>query len=298
MSSKRLRIWRADFVALCFLLPFTVFYAVFTIYPVIQGAYMSLFKWTLMGKQGYLGLDNYTKFLGDKYFYAALWNTVQFVLYSTPTIILISLGLALLANRNTPLKRVFRAAYFVPNLLSVSVISFIAIYMVEPYGTGFISSVLKTFGYREEFFMLKDQGLVWYTLVGATAWWTCGYNMMVYISALQDIPDQLYEAASIDGATPRQQLTSITLPLLLPTTLLITMLQIIASFKVFGQIWLITKGGPGTATRPLIQYIYETGFKKNNLSYAAAMSFALFAILVILTLLQLWLGNRKEDEAR
>ncbi|MCL1795471.1 MAG: sugar ABC transporter permease [Clostridia bacterium] len=298
MDSKRLRIWRADLVALCFLLPFTAFYAVFTIYPVIQGAYMSLFKWTLMGKQGYLGLDNYTKFLGDKFFYAALWNTAKFVLYSTPTIILMSLGMALLANRNTPLKRFYRAAYFVPNLLSVSVISYITIYMVQPYGIGFISSVLNTLGYREEIFLLKDAGLVWYTIVGATAWWTCGYNIMLYISALQDIPDQLYEAASIDGASPRQQMIRITLPLLRPATLLLTMLQIIASFKVFGQVWLITKGGPGTATRPLIQYIYEAGFQKNNLSYAASMSFALFAILVILTLGQLWLGNRKGDDAQ
>lgn len=297
MNSKRLRVWRADLVALLFLLPFTIFYVVFTIYPVVQGAYMSLFKWTLMGKQHFLGLDNYAKFLGDKFFWGSLWNTVKFVIYSTPTILLISLGMALLANRNTRLKRFFRAAYFMPNLLSVSVISYITIYMVQPYGMGFISSVLKTLGYQEEIFLLKDQGLVWYMIVGATAWWTCGYNMMLYISALQDIPDQLYEAASIDGATSFQQMTRITLPLLKPTTLLITMLQIISSFKVFGQIWLITKGGPGTATRPLIQYIYETGFKKNNLSYAAAMSFALFAILVVLTLIQLRLGNRKEDAA-
>ncbi len=296
MKSRRMRVWRADLIALCFLLPFTIFYVIFTIYPVIQGMYMSTFNWKLMGKQGFIGLDNYKRIIGDKFFWQAFGNTVKFVVISTPIIIVFSLALALLANRNTKLKRFYRAAYFVPNLLSVSVISYLTIYMVQPYGMGFISSVLKTLGFQEELFFLKDPNLVWVTIVAATAWWTCGYNMMLYISAMQDIPDHLYEAASIDGATPFQQLTRITLPLLTPTTALITMLQIIASFKVFGQIWLITKGGPGTATRPLIQYIYETGFKKNNLGYSAAMSFVLFAVLIVLTLIQLSVNKKGEEK--
>lgn len=287
VSAKRKRIWRNDLVALVFLLPFTVLYMVFTIYPVIQGLYMSLFKWGLMGKQDFIGADNYTRFLGDKFFWGALWNTTKFVLYSTPTIILMSLGLALLANRRSPLKRLYRAAYFTPNLLSVSVISFLAIYILQPYGMGFISNLLKTLGVQEEIFFLKDPQLVWVSIVGTTAWWTCGYNMMLYISALQDIPDQLYEAAAIDGASPSKQLWSITLPLLKPTTLLILLLQLIASFKVFAQIRLITNGGPGHATRPLIQYIYQAAFEKNRLGYAAAMSYALFLILVVLSLIQL-----------
>lgn len=294
MSTKKRRIWRSDLIALAFLLPFTVFYIVFTIYPVGQGVYMSLYKWGLMGKQQFVGIENYVRFLGDKFFWGALWNTTKFVLYSTPTIMLLSLSLALLANRNTPLKRFYRAAYFTPNLLSVSVISFLTIFMLQPYGMGFISTFLKTAGYQEELFFLKDPGLVWVSIVGATAWWTCGYNMMLYVSALQDIPDQLYEAAAIDGASPSRQLWSITLPMLKPTTLLILLLQIIASFKVFAQVRLITNGGPGNATRPLIQYIYQSGFEKNKLGYAAAMSYALFLILVVLALIQMRM-TRKAD---
>lgn len=294
MSPGKKRMWRTDLIALGFLLPFTVFYIVFTIYPVGQGVYMSLFKWGLMGQQGYIGADNYTRFLNDKFFWGALWNTTKFVLYSTPTIMLFSLALALLANRSTPMKRIYRAAYFTPNLLSVSVISFLTIFMLQPYGMGFISTLLKTIGYTEEVFFLKDPKLVWVSIVGATAWWTCGYNMMLYISALQDIPDQLYEAASIDGASPARQLWSITLPLLKPTTMLILLLQLIASFKVFAQVRLITNGGPGNATRPLIQYIYEAAFDKNRLGYAAAMSYALFLILIVLALVQMWV-TRKAD---
>ena len=288
---------RADLIAACFLLPFTIVYSIFTIYPVFQGAYMSFFKWNLMGKQGYLGWENYTKMFGDKFFWSSLWNTTKFVLYSTPSIVLSSLILALLCNRNTRLKRVYRTFFFIPNLLSVAVISYIAIYMAQPYNMGFLSNLMHTLGADQNFeiFWLKDKHLAWVTITVATLWWTQGYNMMLYISALQDIPDRLYEAAAIDGATPVQQLFRITLPMLKRTTMLILMLQIIASFKVFQQIKLITDGGPGRATQPLIHYIYEQGFTKQKLGYAGAMSFALFFILIVLTLIQRRL-QREDDE--
>ena len=136
--------------------------------------------------------------------------------------------------------------------------------------------------------------MAWVTVVVATMWWTQGYNMMLYVSALQDIPDRLYEAAAIDGATPKQQLFSITLPMLKRTTLLILMLQIIASFKVYAQVKLITGGGPGRATRPLIQYIYEQAFTKQKLGPACAMSFVLFFILILLTLVQRRIQAKEE----
>ncbi len=297
-QGKKQKRLRGDLIAACFLLPFTVLYTIFTIYPVFQGAYMSFFKWNLMGKQAFIGVDNYVNMVEDKYFWQALWNTTKFVLYSTPAIMLSSLVLALLANRVSPLKRLYRTVFFLPNLLSVAVISYITIYMCQPYDMGFLSNLMHTLGAPTEFeiFWLKDKHLAWVTVVVATLWWTQGYNMMLYISALQDIPDQLYEAASIDGATPRQQLFKITLPMLSKTTALILMLQIIASYKVFQQIWLITAGGPGRATRPLIQYIYEQGFQKQKLGYACAMSFVLFFILIILTLIQRKIGRKGEEE--
>ena len=211
--SLKKRAIRGDIIAACFLLPFTILYTVFTIYPVLQGSYISFFKWNLMGKQGYVGLDNYKTILGDSFFWLALWNTTKFVLYSTPVIMISSLGLALLANRATKAKRVYRTIYFLPNLLSVSVISYIAIFMAQPYDMGFLSKLMHTLGVDQsyEIFWLKDKHLAWVTVVVATMWWTQGYNMMLYVSALQDIPDRLYEAAAIDGATPKQQLFSITL---------------------------------------------------------------------------------------
>ena len=126
-------------------------------------------------------------------------------------------------------------------------------------------------------------------------WWTIGFSMMLYISALQDVDLGLYEASAIDGANARQQLFKITLPLLKPTTYLVILLQLIACFKVFGQIQLITNGGPAGSTKPLIQYIYEAAFQKNKLGYAAAMSYVLFGILLVLSLAQMLIQKRGGD---
>lgn len=295
LAVKPRRKLRRDLVALCFILPFAVVYTVFIIWPVGEGLYMSAYKWGLMGRQRFLAWGNYQKFLGDKFFWSSLWNTTKFVILSTPTIIVASFLLALLANRATKIRRLLRASYFAPNLLSVSVISYIAVYMLRPYGMGFVSVLMKNLGFTRELFFLKDEGLVWLSVVGTTCWWTMGYNMMLYVSALQDIPDQLYESASIDGATASRQLWSITLPLLRPTHLLILMLQLIASFKIFAQMRLITNNDSKFWT--LINYIYESAFSKNNLGYGAAMSYALFLILIVLTLAQFLWSRRKEAEA-
>lgn len=142
---------------------------------------------------------------------------------------------------------------------------------------------------------LQSPSLVWVTVSVMTVWWTIGFPMLLYLSALQDISPDVYEAASIDGASRFQQLIHLELPLLKPTTWLVGLLQMIACFKVFGQIQLITGGGPAGSTRPLIQYIYETAFKKNNLGYAAAMSYVLFGILLILSIGQQILQRRSED---
>lgn len=299
MTAKKKKIgWHHALGIIAFLLPFTVFYILFTIWPVIQGFYVSLYKWGLMGKIKFVGTANYTRFLKDKFFWQSLGNTATFVAVSVPLLVILALVLALLANRTSKLKRFYRASFYLPNILSVSVISFITIYMASPY-MGFINGLLHTLKVipaNVEPQWLSNSNLTWVTIAVATVWWTVGFSMLLYISALQDIPDQLYEAAKIDGASKSRQLFRITIPLLAPTTSLVLLLQMIASFKVFGQIFLITRGGPGTLTRPLIQYIYETAFTKNDLGYASAMSYALFLILVVLSVIQIRLQNRGAKE--
>lgn len=283
-----------------FVLPFFVLYTVFTIWPVIQGVYVSFHKWSLMGKVKFIGLDNYVKFLGDKKFISALGHTTWFSLIAAPLLVITALILAMLANRPIKLKKGLRICFYLPSVLSVSVASFTAKYMFTPY-RGFINGFLhgiKVLPANRELQWLNESNLAWAAIIIMTVWWTVGFPMLLYLSALQDISPQIYEAASIDGATKRQQLFSIVLPLLKSTTYLVVMLQLIACFKVFGQIYMITVGGPAGNTRPLIQYIYETAFKKNNMGYAAAMSYVLFIILVILTAIQRIVEKRgvKADE--
>ena len=282
--------------ALVFILPFFLLYTVFTIWPVIQGFYVSLHKWGLMGKQDFIGFDNYVKFAGDKNFWAALSHTVFFTVITTPMLVITAMVLAMLANRATKMKKGLRIIYYLPSVLSVSVASFIAKYTFTPY-TGLVNGILHSIGVlpaNEELQWLQDPNLVWSTISVMTVWWTIGFPMLLYLSALQDISRDIYEAASIDGATKRQQLFRIVIPLLKPTTWLVVLLQMIACFKVFGQIYMITGGGPASSTRPMIQYIYENAFEKNNMGYAASMSYVLFGILLILSLAQQLLQRRGE----
>ncbi|MDO6451567.1 sugar ABC transporter permease [Oceanobacillus profundus] len=278
--------WLQDMKAVPFLIPFFIVYMIFTIFPVIKGLEMSFYDWSLIGKLDFIGLENFKVMFSDSYFWRSLGNTTLFVILTTPTMMVLALGLALLANLNTKIQTFFRGAYFIPSILSVAVISFLAIFMLQPYN-GFVNTILHSIGIEGEPFWLADKYLAWITIVVVTLWWTVGTNMILFLVALQDIPESLYEASEIDGATRWQQFWYITLPQLKPISKVILLLQVLASFKVFAQIMLITGGGPGGATRPLIQYIYETGFTQNNLGYAATMSFALFFILLILSIIQL-----------
>jgi multiple sugar transport system permease protein len=204
--------------------------------------------------------------------------------------------LALIANRNSRLQKFYRSVFFLPSILSVAVASFLGLFIFQPY-TGFLNSLLHLVHLipdDKEIFWLTETNLAWIAVAFLTLWWTVGFNFILYLSAMQDIPDDMYEAARLDGATDSQLFWQITLPLLNPITKTITMLQIIASFKVFLQIYIITGGGPLDQTRPVIQYIWQTGFRKNNLGYASTMSYMLFFILLVLSALQYWMNNRKE----
>jgi multiple sugar transport system permease protein len=296
MEKKKKPLFSITLTAFLFLLPFFVLYTVFVIWPVIQGVYVSLHKWGLMGKIRFLGLGNYTRFLQDKYFWEALWHTTWFVIISVPLLVVVPLALGILANRGHRLKKFLRIAYYVPAVLSVAVVSRLARWVFEPYW-GVLSFLLRDLGILPpgvEIMWFQNIGLVWTVITTITVWWTIGFSMMLVISALQDIPEQLYEAAELDGAGKARQLFGITLPLLKPVTYLILLLQTIASFKIFGQIQLITGGGPGTATRPLIHYVYDVAFRQSDMGYGAAMSYALFIILVVLSYIQLQIQRKQE----
>ncbi|AFH62680.1 sugar ABC transporter permease [Paenibacillus mucilaginosus K02] len=294
-AAAKTKQWRMDLKALLFLLPFLVLYVIFTIFPMFKGIQMSLYDWTLIKKMKFVGLDNYTHMLQDEGFWNGLLHATYFVFLSTPTMLVFALLLAVIANQKTRLQRFFRSVFFLPSVLSVSVVSYVGLFMIQPY-TGFLNNLLKTLGIlgpEQEIFWLTETPLAWAAITGITLWWTVGVNMILYLSAMQDIPEDIYEAGRLDGAAEGQMFFRITLPLLGPMTRTILLLQVIASYKVFLQIYIITRGGPGTDTRSIIQYIYEEGIRNSQMGYAAAMSYALFLILLVISLIQLRLDAKE-----
>jgi multiple sugar transport system permease protein len=265
--------------------PFFVLYILFLLWPVISAARTSLFDESLVGHSAWRGLQNYQELLHDSNFWQAMWHTLLFTLLSTPPLVVFALGLALLVSRVARGQWIYRLAFFAPFVLPVSVVVLIWNWLYQP-GFGLINSYLTSLGLGEVNW-LGQVGVAMISVVIATVWWTLGFNFVLYLAGLQEIPRELYEAAATDGATRWQQTKAITLPLLRSTTVLVVVLQVIASLKVFDQIYLLQNGtaGPQNSTRPAIQYIYETGFTSYRLGYASALSFVFFLAIVLVSLL-------------
>ena len=270
--------------AVLFTTPFFVLYILFLLWPILAAARTSLFDKSLTGHASWAGLRNYTDLLNDSNFWSAMWHTALFTLLSTPPLVGIALGLALLVSRVRRFQWLYRLSFFAPYVLPVSVVVLIWNWLFQP-GFGLINSYLTSLGLSEVNW-LGQPFVAMLAVVIATVWWTVGFNFVLYLAGLQEIPRELYEAAATDGATPRQQTRRITLPLLTSTTALVTVLQVIASLKVFDQIYLLQNGtaGPQNSTRPAIQYIYESGFTQARVGYASAMAFVFFLAVVAISL--------------
>ncbi|XID94604.1 carbohydrate ABC transporter permease [Paenibacillaceae bacterium WGS1546] len=276
-----------------FLLPFLIIYSMFMLYPIVRGFVTSFHKVSISMESTFIGLSNYTQMLRDKYFWEALWNTFYFVLISTPTLIIVGLSLALIVNASLKGTTFLRSVYFLPFVLSISVISSIWVFILQPY-TGLLNTFLHNMGVVSEIFWLDEPTLAWISILIATVWWTVGFNMVLFLAGLQEIPEDLYEAARLDGAGTWRQLVSITFPSLKNVMLLTVVLQTISSFKLFGQTYLMTKGGPGTSTRTLVQYIYEKGFIERDMGTASAMSYVLFVVTIIFAVIQFKFFTNKD----
>ncbi|WP_216853846.1 carbohydrate ABC transporter permease [Phytoactinopolyspora halotolerans] len=279
-----------------FVAPFIVLYLVFLLTPIALGLVTSFFNTSLAGGTGdFVGLGNYRELLADDAVASSAANTLRFTLYSTPLLIVVALVMALLTHRNMPARWLFRLAYFMPFLVPVTVVTMIWTWLL---GTdfGLINGMLDGIGLGPVNW-LGEPAAAMTSVVMVTVWWTVGFNYLLYLAALQGIPEELYEASSIDGANAWQQLFRITLPLLRRTTGLILVLQLIASLKVFDQIYLLTSGGPNFSTRPILEYIYDVGFTGLRIGYSSAISYAFFLVILVIALIQLRLFSRKEGSA-
>ncbi len=275
--------------------PFLVVYVLFLIGPVLIGLVISFFNTSTVsaGVGKWVGLSNYTAVLKNADFWASMWHTAIFALLSTPLLVVIPLLFAILASRVVRNRWFFRLAFFAPYVVPSSAVCLIFAFMYTPE-TGLITKAFSAVGLSAPNF-LGSAGGAWFGVTLLTLWWTFGLNFILYTAAIQDISEDVYEASAIDGASPWQQITRITVPLLRPTIALVLILQLLASLKVFDQIYILLAGGPGNKTRPVIEYIYDTGLTSYRGGYASAATMVYLVVLIVIS--AVWvLFNRRTTE--
>lgn len=278
---------------LLFSLPFLIVFSVFMLYPLGFGLVISFFKWGILGDVQFVGLNNYISLFKDDKFYSSLWHTFEFVLITTPALLVLGFLFALIVTSRSRLKKTAENVFFIPYIFSMTVVSTLWAWIMQKQ-YGLLNQIVMAFG-GKEIGWLTDPRWAMISVSVATLWWTAGFNMILMSAGIKQISPEVYESASIDGASYLQGVFKITIPLLKPTIVLCLILQVIASFNVFGQVYVMTGGGPYGMTRVLIQYIYETGFKYFKMGYSAAMSYILFFIIMAASVIQyIALGRSKE----
>ncbi len=275
-----------------FVAPFVVVFAMFLLWPLLHGFYLSFTGESITGSGGaFLGLDNYAEALRDPIMWRSMLNTLWFTVLSTVPLVLVALVMALLVFQGLPGQWLWRLSFFMSFLLASTVAAQFWIWMYNPQ-LGLVNYLLSGLGIEGQAW-LQDTKWAMLAVVVETLWWTVGFNFLLYLTALQNIPEQQYEASALDGAGRWRQLWSITIPQLGPTTVLIVILQILASLKVFDQIYIMTQGGPGGVTRPVVQYIFESGFTGYRFGYASAIAYIFFAVIIIVSLAQVGFTSRR-----
>jgi multiple sugar transport system permease protein len=286
---------RDEKTAWAMLAPFLVLYLLFVIGPTIYALLLSLFNGSLVrsGLGSWAGLGNYQEALASPDFWSSLWHTIYFTILTTPPLVILAFVLALLADRAVRGRAFFRFAFFAPYVLPSAVMSLIWVWIYTP-AIGLAEGWLSAIGITAPNW-LGDPTWAMPSIAIATIWWTLGFNFVLYLAGLQDIPRELYEAAALDGATPWQQIRQITIPMLGRTTTLVAVLQVIASLKIFDQIYIMTSGGPNFSTQPSLEYIYDQSFTNLRIGYGSAVSMLLF--LVILAVSFVWLAIVRRQES-
>jgi multiple sugar transport system permease protein len=280
---------RGDGVAAwLFLAPYLALFTAFVLAPIVLGLWISLHSWdfTLPGKP-FVGLDNYRDlFTPGSLTFDPFWNSMQatgiFTVFSVPLLIVIPLAVALVMNEKFPGRNVFRTIYFAPYVLGVAVVGVMWRFLLDR-NIGAVNSYLDAIGLPGDTSWLSSVPPAWIALVGVTVWWTLGFNAVIYIAGLQDIPRELYEAARVDGAGWWSSFWHITLPGLRPVTMFVTLVTIIASANMFGQSFIMTNGAPGRETQTAIFWIAETGLQNFQMGQAAAASWILTVALMLLS---------------
>lgn len=264
--------------------PNTFIFVCFVLVPAVFGIYYSLTKWNGLAEPVFIGLANYMKAFRDMKFWRAFGRTALYALITLPLVMTISLLLANLMIQRIPGKGVFRAIIYWPAMISYIVIG-VSFKFIFSDSTGIINYLLSRAGFSEVNWLM-DSRYALAVVILATIWSCAGYYMIMYMSGLQNISESYYEAAKVDGANAFQRFFSITLPLIRPTTFLIMILSFLNLFKAYGMVISLTGGGPASATKFAVQFIYEKAFSEYDMGYACTLSMILMLVLAVFTVLQ------------
>jgi multiple sugar transport system permease protein len=287
---------RKQWSAYLFLAPVFILFAVFTFFSVGYAFYLSFHEWNILEPhKPFVGLDNYARLFEDRRFREAIVNTLYYTAVSVPATIFLGLAVALMLNTTIRARGLFRTFFYLP-VVTPLVIASIIWKWVYNGDFGLLNYYLLKLNLIDEpLLWLADPNLAMPSVIITSVWKGVGFAMVVYLAGLQSIPEDYYDAAKIDGASGWRRLKDITFPLLSSTTLFLFVISILGSFQVFTQIFIMTNGGPLGRTRTIVWYIYTTAFKDYNMGYAAAMAFALFAMMLVFTLVQFRFLRRDVD---
>jgi ABC-type sugar transport system permease subunit len=284
--------WPKSLTGFLFLTPFLVPFAAFWLWPIANGLYLSFTDANMLraGEANAIGLENYSQLLSDRVYRDSMGNTLLFVVENVPVLVIGGLLLAVLLNEPLTARAGIRAVFVAPYLITGSAVAIIWQFVLDP-STGWLNSWLSSVGLPTQNVLSQPDQAMWaVTLI--TLWWRVGFPLLVILAALQDIPQDLYDAAKIDGAGAVQRFRTITLPLITPVLIFVLIIRLIDSFKVFAQVYLVTGGGPFGSTRVAIQYLYEIGFLDFRTGYAAAIGWSVFLIILVVTAVQLLILRR------
>jgi multiple sugar transport system permease protein len=287
---------RSPLYALLYLAPFLILFLTFHVYPIFYGLYVSLTAWDLLTPPRWVGLANYLNLTHDSLFLTSLRNTALFVLLDVPLAIGVPLGLALLVNEHMPGRTIFRSAFVTPLMISAASVGVLWQWIYNP-ALGLINYYAQLVGLPEQHW-LSQAGWATFAIVITTVWWTSGFNLVLFLAGLQNIPEHLYDAAKVDGAGAWALFRNITLPGLRPTMLFVTVTTIIGAFRVFVQVLVMTNnsGGPFDSTRTVVMHLYQTGFQFFRMGGAAAIAWVLFMIILVFTIVQFQVQRRSAEE--
>lgn len=277
-------LWAWGFLAVPIL-----FYVVIRFYPTFNAFFLSFYDWNLLRKPKFIGIDNYTRLLADPVFRKVFKNTFIYLLIGTPVSLLLSFVIALFLDRVRFLHGLIRALYFIPFLTTAVAMAWVWRWFYQPPPIGFINDVLSILGLPAQPFLRSTTQALPSILVVAI-WAGLGFQIIIFMAGLRAIPSTYYEAAEIDGVSGWGVLTRITLPLLKPTVIFLTVFSSIGFLRIFDQVYNMTSndpGGPLNSTKPLVLMIYDTAFSSFKMGYAAAQTVVLFTILLIISLVQL-----------